>query len=250
MLLGALLISLWVTWGLIDEQTIQLQTTRPIITGLVVGVILGDIQTGLIVGASAELMFLAVIFVGTAVPPDPTLAAALATAFAIYAGGETEVAIATAIPVALIGQIITTVQYSFVNVAFMHFGEKFANEGRAKPLFWSNIIPLSANLVFYGLPTFLAVYFGAEYVTNFIEFIPEVLIDGLAVGGGMIAAVGFALLLSTINIKGLWPYFVIGFIMSSYLGLNNLGTGVLGISLAALHYYLTKNQTPQTEEEL
>lgn len=249
MLLQAILIALWVTWGLIDEQTIQLQTTRPIITGFVVGIILGDIQTGLIVGATVELMFLAVIFVGTAVPPDPTLAAALATTFAVYAGGETEVAIATAVPVALIGQIITTIQFSFVNVAFMHYGEKFANDANPKGLFWSNIIPLFANFVFYGIPTFLAIYFGAEYVTGIIEAIPQTLIDGLAVGGGMIGAVGFALLLSTINIKGLWPYFVIGFIMASYLGLNNLGIGILGISLAALHYYLTNYRTDRLEEE-
>src|SRR5690625_2180207 len=119
-MIESILIALWVTWGLIDEQTIQIQTTRPIITGPIVGLILGDVTTGLIVGATVELMFLAVVFVGTAVPPDPTLAAAIATAFAVFAGGEAEVAIASAVPIALIGQVITTVQYSFVNVAFMH----------------------------------------------------------------------------------------------------------------------------------
>ena len=82
----ALLVGLWVTWAIIDEQTLQLQTTRPIITGPVVGLICGDLQTGLIVGATVELMFLATIFVGTAVPPDPTLSSAIATALAIYSG--------------------------------------------------------------------------------------------------------------------------------------------------------------------
>ena len=45
----ALLVALWVTWAMIDEQTLQLQTTRAIITGVVVGIIMGDLQTGLIV---------------------------------------------------------------------------------------------------------------------------------------------------------------------------------------------------------
>lgn len=61
MLFKALLVALWVTWGLIDEQTIQLQTTRPIITGVVTGLILGDVATGLTVGALVELMFLATV---------------------------------------------------------------------------------------------------------------------------------------------------------------------------------------------
>lgn len=245
-MLIALLVALWVTWGLIDEQTIQLQTTRPIITGMVVGIIMGDLKTGLIVGATVELMFLAVIFVGTAVPPDPTLAAALATAFAVYAGGGTEVAIATAVPVALIGQIITTIQYSFVNISFMHLGEKYAKEANPKKMLIYNILPLFTNLIFYGLPTFLAIYFGAGYVTSIIDQIPDTLISGLAVGGGMIGAVGFALLLSSVQIGGLWPYFVVGFIFASYLQLNNLGVGILAISLAALHYYLV-NRTGGNE---
>ena len=105
----ALLVALWVTWGLIDEQTIQLQTTRPIITGPVVGLICGDLQTGLIVGAMVELMFLATVFVGTAVPPDPTLAAGIATALACAAGGNTELAVATALPVALIASACSIV---------------------------------------------------------------------------------------------------------------------------------------------
>ena len=42
----ALLVALWVTWAMIDEQTLQLQTTRAIITGTVVGIIMGDLKTG------------------------------------------------------------------------------------------------------------------------------------------------------------------------------------------------------------
>lgn len=52
----ALLVALWVTWAMIDEQTLQLQTTRAIITGTVVGIIMGDLKTGLIVGATVELI--------------------------------------------------------------------------------------------------------------------------------------------------------------------------------------------------
>lgn len=246
MLLKAILVGLWVTWGIIDEQTIQLQTTRPIITGLVVGIIMGDLHTGLIVGATVEMMFLAVVFVGTAVPPDPTLASAIATAFAVFAGGNTELAVATAIPIALIGQTITTLQYSVVNVGLMHWADKAAQKGSMSGVRRANYVALAFNLLFYGLPTFLAVYFGADFVQPLIAMIPEKIISGLAVGGGMIGAVGFGLLLSTIKVKKLWPYFVIGYVAAAFLGINMLGIGVIAIAAVFLHQIYTGGKSAET----
>ncbi len=240
MFLQALLVALWVTWAIIDEQTFQLQTTRPIVTGMVVGIIMGDLQTGLVVGATVELMFLAVVFVGTAVPPDPTLSAAIATAFACIVGSKgVDVAVATALPIALIGQVVTTLQYSVVNVFFMHMAETRAMKGDTKGVVMCNIFPLLMNAVFYGLPAFLAVYYGSAYVMPIIEAIPAKVISGIAVGGGMIGAVGFALLLTTIKSKAVWPYFLIGFMCATSLGVNLLGLGVVAIICTALHAYFT-----------
>lgn len=242
MLLKAILVGLWVTWAIIDEQTLQLQTTRPIITGVVVGLIMGDLQTGLVVGATVEMMFLAVVFVGTAIPPDPTLAAAIATAFAVFAGGNTELAVATAIPIALIGQTITTLQYGVVNVALLHWADKSVAKGELKGVRRANYVALAFNLLFYGLPTFLAVYFGAEFVEPIIAMIPEQIISGLAVGGGMIGAVGFGLLLSTIKVKKLWPYFIIGYIAAAFLGINMLGIGLIAVAAVSLHQIFTSGK--------
>lgn len=242
-LFHAILIAIWVVWAIIDEQTFQFQTTRPIITGTVVGLILGDLTTGLIVGATVELMFLAVVFVGTAVPPDPTLSAAIATAFAVLAGSRgIDVAVATALPIALIGQVITTLQFSIVNVFFMHRAEKAAEKLDSKGIINNNLYALAMNIVFYGLPTFLAVYYGADYVIPLIDSIPERIISGIAVGGGMIGAVGFALLLTTIKAKKLWAYFLIGFIAAVYLNINMLGIGLIAVIATSLHNYLSSSQ--------
>lgn len=243
MIIKALLVALWVTWGLVDEQTIQLQTTRPIITGLMVGIILGDVATGLTVGALVELMFLATVFVGTAVPPDTTMAAGIAAAFAIFAGGGTEIAIAAAIPIAVLGGLVTTLQYSLINVAFLHWGEKYAHKGDVKGVVRVNKLALLGNIVLYGVPTFLAVYFGAEYVMPLIEMIPESVIAGLGVGGGMIGAVGFAMLLQSISNKKLWPYFIVGYICAAFIGMNMLGVGVVAVAAVFIHNYLTTSRS-------
>ena len=242
----ALLVALWVTWAMIDEQTLQLQTTRAIITGTVVGIIMGDLKTGLIVGATVELMFLASVFVGTAVAPDVTLSAAIATAIAVLSGGGTEVAIATAIPVALIGQTMNTLQYSVVNVAILHWVERGSKKGDLNRVRWGNYIALELNAVFYGLPTFFAVFYGAEYVVAFIDKLPTTLLAGFANGGGMLAAVGFGMLLTTIKCKKLWPYFVIGYIAAAFLGINNVGIGVIAVACVFLHNYFIDNKSAQT----
>ena len=239
MLFKAILVALWVTWGLVDEQTIQLQTTRPLITGLVTGIILGDMQTGLVVGALVELMFLATIFVGTAVPPDTTMAAAIATAFAVFAGGGTEVAIAAALPIAVLGGLVTTFQYSLINVFFLHLGERYAAKGDVKGVCRANKLALLGNFVLYGLPTFLAVFFGAEYVLPIIDAIPQSIISGLGVGGGLIGSVGFAMLLQSLSNKKLWPYFIIGYVCAAFLGMNNVGIGVVAVAAVFLHNYFT-----------
>jgi len=239
LLIQSLLVALWVTWGLIDEQSFQLQTTRPIITGPVVGLILGDLTTGLLVGATVEMMFLATVFVGTAVPPDTTMAAAIATAFACFVGGGTEIAVATALPIAVVGGLVTTLQYSVVNVALLHIGDKYAAKADTKGIVFMNRVALAFNALFYGLPTFLAVYFGAEYVTPLINSIPQNVISALGVGGGMIGAVGFAMLLNSVSEKKLWPYFLIGYICAALLGINLLGIGVVMVACVFLHNYFT-----------
>ncbi|HEY4551826.1 MAG TPA: PTS sugar transporter subunit IIC [Bacillaceae bacterium] len=238
-LLQAILVALFVTIAFIDSHTFQTHIFRPIFTGPMVGLIMGDVSTGLAVGVTIELMFLAVIFVGTATPPDPTLSTAIAAGIAILGGGGTELAVATALPVSFIGQIATTFQNSVINIFFMHRAERAIANLNTRGLVLNNTVyPMLMNAVLYGIPAFLAIYFGADFVKGIIEAIPEKLITGLAAGGGLIGAVGFALLLSTIQVKKFWPFLLLGFFFASYLKINMIGIALLGVICVALYYYL------------
>ena len=101
------------------------------------------------------------------------------------------------------------------------------------------------NAVLYGLPTFLAIYFGADIIRLVIDAIPSSIITGLAVGGGMIGAVGFALLLTTIKTKNMWPFFIIGFIFASYLKVNMIGIGLLSLALCGIYYQFVIKKSSQ-----
>ena len=59
---------------------------RPIVIGPLVGLFLGDLHTGVIIGASLEAVFMGVVNIGGASAAEPGIATAVGTAFAIMLG--------------------------------------------------------------------------------------------------------------------------------------------------------------------
>ena len=52
--------------------------------------------------------------------------------------------------------------------------DKYAEKGETKGLWIYNwLLLLLTNVVLYGIPTFLAVYFGAEYLETLMNSLPE-----------------------------------------------------------------------------
>ena len=74
--------------------------------GTLTGLVLGDLTTGLMVGATLELVSLGLVNVGAAAPPDMNLGAIIATAFTILTGATPETALTIAIPIAVLGQLL------------------------------------------------------------------------------------------------------------------------------------------------
>ena len=56
---------------------------RPLIMGTLVGLVLGDVKTGIIIGSTLELAFLGAVPIGASNPPDMTAGAVIATAFPV-----------------------------------------------------------------------------------------------------------------------------------------------------------------------
>lgn len=68
LLLKAIMVSIFMWITFFDKYVTQFFTYRPIVVGPIVGAIMGDINIGLQVGCTIELMFLGQVFVGTALP--------------------------------------------------------------------------------------------------------------------------------------------------------------------------------------
>jgi mannose PTS system EIIC component len=70
----------------LDRVFIQAMISRPIIIAPVIGIILGNPYAGLIIGAILELFWIDRIPVGIYIPPNDSIAAALAASLAILTG--------------------------------------------------------------------------------------------------------------------------------------------------------------------
>ena len=134
MLTQAILIGLIAAFGKFDFQLGTLYAFRPIVLCPLVGLVLGDLQSGLAIGASLELLFMGSISIGAYVPPDETSGGVLACAFAIQLGQSTEAAIALAMPIAVHSLTFDNITSALFPV-FVDMADKFALKGNLKGIY-------------------------------------------------------------------------------------------------------------------
>ena len=101
MVVQALIIALFVyLCGMADVWLGQPMLDRPLIISTLVGVVLGDVKTGVICGAALEMAFIGVSTIGGTNPPDALSGSAIGTAFVILNHQDIATATALAVPVA------------------------------------------------------------------------------------------------------------------------------------------------------
>lgn len=240
MLYPALMTSLVCAWGYIDEWTFQWQTARAIVIGPLVGLLLGDVKTGLIIGATVELMFLSNVMVGSAAIPDVTTSSAVATALVITSGVDIQVGIALAVPVALFGQFMTTIRYTIVETIIAHLFDNAAAKGDIKTIRKAPFGMIIMAL-FYFIPVFIAVYFGSGLIETWVANMPQTLINAFNSGANLLGAVGFAMLLSMLRARKFVPFIFIGYVLASFLNVNILGIVILAMAVGAIYMLVNAN---------
>lgn len=235
MLMEAILVGVWAALCGIDKFDIFTGIHRPLVTGTVVGLILGDLQTGLIAGATFELAWLGLVSNAGVQPPDTTIGAIVGTMFAIKLNMTPEAAIGMSIPFALAMQ--TAVIFLFTSCApMMQKADQYASELNLKGLDKLLYLGLSARALLYGIVGFSAIFFGASGAEFIQEYLPESIVKGMAIAGGMMPAVGFAMLLRTMFNVQILPYFFLGFICATYFDLPILAVAVIFTCIAVLDY--------------
>lgn len=208
---------------------------KPLVSGLLVGLILGDPIKGVIIGAAIQLPFIAYISAGGAPPTDPGLAGTLGTALAMAANVDPATAISLAVPIGLLGTIIWVVHMT-VDVAFVHMIDQAAEEGNMKKAVFLHIVPPQIVAFLIGaIPVMLGCYYGSGVVTNLINMLSGRPLQALQVIGGILPAIGIAMNLRAISKPGILFWYILGFIAAVYLGLNTMPIAIMGGIIAYLY---------------
>ena len=110
----ALLLGALAFIGKLDLATGTSMISRPIVLGPLVGLVLGNFEAGVKIGATLELAFLGQYSVGAYIPPNVIVGGILGTAFAITTGKGADIAFTMAFPIAMLMQIIDNLLFSIV----------------------------------------------------------------------------------------------------------------------------------------
>ena len=271
-----LLLTLYSFYQICDELTIVSSAGSPVFAGFVAGLVMGDLETGLLIGGSLQLMVLGVGTFGGASRIDATSGAVLATAFAVAQDIDPEIAISTiAVPVAallvytdILGRFSTTFFAHRVDAAIERFDYKGIERN-----YLLGALPWGLSR---ALPVFLALALGGGFVQALVDGIAEYqwLANGLVLAGRMLPGLGFAILLHYLPLKRNLHYLATGFGLTAMLtvlygnisafggavasiipavnglipeeaalsftnnfkGLSMIGISIIGIFLAVLHY--------------
>ncbi|MDB7980704.1 PTS mannose/fructose/sorbose/N-acetylgalactosamine transporter subunit IIC [Faecalicoccus pleomorphus] len=202
--------------------------------GFVLGLYFGDVTKGLAIGASIQLVYLGIIMTGGNVPADAALAAVIAIPIALKTGIDTDAAVALAVPFGVLGVFLDQIRRT-TNSIWVRMGDKYALMGDRKGIFkCAFLYPELMTILLRFVPVFVLTLFGTDAVSSLLKVLPGWAITGFSVAGGILPAMGFAIIIVTIGKPKLLPYFFIGFFAVQYLGINTMAAAVFGVCISLL----------------
>ena len=231
-------------------------TWRPLFVGTLTGIALGDIRTGLYMGAQCEALFMGVSAIGGTTPADSMGGTMFATMAVIVNGASWEVALTAATPMGILLNYISTL-FSPIGILMLPWYESFAEKGDVKTynaIHWFYTIVLNLPRT---ITTFLITFVLANADLSALETIfPEWLLNGFGVAGDMMVAVGFAIIGNMIWDKTLCIFFFVGFALTEFMGLGTLSVTFFAVAIAWCIFLVeqkieaAKSAAPAKEDEL
>ncbi|MFT8312676.1 MAG: PTS sugar transporter subunit IIC [Clostridium sp.] len=215
----------------IDQNGFVVITYFPVIVGFIVGLIMGDMKTAMIVAGTFQLMALGVASLGGSSVPNYGLATIVGAYIAIKTGQGIKAGLAIGLPVGMLG-IQLDIIVKLVNNFIVHKAQAYANNRQFGKM--KNILYLGP--VLFGLstaiPTAICVIFGSQAVSFILNSVPSWVTNGLSIAGGILPVVGIAILLHYMPVKKYLMYILIGFALSAFLKMPILGVAIIGFGFA------------------
>lgn len=187
---------------------------------------MGDMRTGILMGASLEAIFFGTVNIGGVISAEPVTATIISTTFAITAGVNRSAALTLAMFVMFLKNIGTNIFAPVVtNLAAKGEGHKLA------------VLHYVIWFIYFGtisIIPFIAVLVGSHPVSVFAKSIPQNVINGITATGGLLPAVGFAMLMKLIWDNKLAVLYLLGFVLTAYVKLPAVAVAAIGIVICVL----------------
>ena len=197
----------------------QSMLERPLVVGLVTGLLMGDMRQGILMGASLEAIFLGNVNIGGVRSAELVTATAISTTCAITAGVSKGAALTLAIPIGMLAAfMVMFLKNVFFNI-FAPVMDKITAEGSEAKL---NVLQWGTWVFYYLIissVTFAGILAGSGPVNAFVKNIPQPVMNGLNASGGLLPAVGFAMLMKLLWDNKLALYYLLGFVLTAYMKL-------------------------------
>ncbi|SJZ64821.1 PTS system, mannose-specific IIC component [Pilibacter termitis] len=233
--------------GILDE----FQFHQPLVACTLIGLVSGHLEAGIVLGGALQMIALGWANIGAAVAPDAALASVAAAIILVMdkniegksIGELVTYAQGTILPVAVtlaVAGLFLTMIVRTLAVPIVHGMDAAAKEGNFRKIEVLQVVAICMQGVRIAIPAALILAVGQENVTNLLGMMPDWLSTGMAVGGGMVVAVGYAMVINMMATKEVWPFFAIGFVVAAITQITLIGLGVLGVALALIYLNLSK----------
>ncbi|MGN0464972.1 MAG: PTS mannose/fructose/sorbose transporter subunit IIC [Lachnospiraceae bacterium] len=225
--------------GILDE----FQFHQPLVACTLIGLVTGNLEAGIILGGTLQMIAMGWANIGAAVAPDAALAS-VASAIILVLGGQGKAgvgtAIAVAVPLAVAGLFLTMVVRT-LSVACVHQMDAAAETANFKGVELWHIIAIAIQGLRIAIPAAALCFIPTQVVQNFLQSMPAWLTEGMTIGGGMVVAVGYAMVINMMATPEVWPFFAIGFCLAAISDLTLIALGVLALAIAFIYLKLSES---------
>lgn len=253
--LQAISISIWVALVMsraLGGASITLRFT-PLMTGLIVGIVFGNISQAMMITAAIQLMYMGVFSPGGQMPSEPAVAASIAVPVALLSNMQPTAAVGIAVPIGLLGSYLYQFRF-FLNTFIMQkFTEKYAEQASSSGLTFSIIVlPTICSFVIFVPFIFTVLYFGAPAIAEIIKANEgNIIFHILAVIGGGLASVGIALTVYVIGKRNYVIFFILAYFLAvtmKPLNITMVTYAIIGAIIAFL-FVMVKEETLNTVKD-
>ncbi|MCO6528529.1 MAG: PTS mannose/fructose/sorbose transporter subunit IIC [Lactobacillus sp.] len=219
--------------GILDQWEFH----QPLVACTLIGLVTGHLDLGIILGGQLQMIALGWANIGAAVAPDAALASVASAIILVQSGQGTKgigMATGIAMPLAVAGLFLTMIVRT-ISTAIAHIMDADAKKGNWRKINMWQWIAVCLQGLRIAVPAALLLAIPASTVKYWLGLMPTWLNEGMSIGGAMVVAVGYAMVINMMASREVWPFFAIGFALAAIKDLTLIALGAIGLAMALMY---------------